>query len=164
MFTYLRRAVANGNDLVAREKMAYAQTMAGIAFSNAGLGLVHSMAHPLSAFYGISHGDANALVLPYVLDFNKISCREKMADIAVAAGIKDLGLYPEDTAVAAIKRLNADVRIPTTITEAGARIGVTIDRKDIAPMSRDALNEVTTPTNPRGATLKDIEALYNQCW
>jgi hypothetical protein len=80
-----------------------------------------------------------------------------MADIAVAAGIKDLGLYPEDTAVAAIKRLNADVRIPTTITEAGARIGVTIDRKDIAPMSRDALNEVTTPTNPRGATLKDIE-------
>ncbi|CAI3227009.1 iron-containing alcohol dehydrogenase [Desulfovibrio legallii] len=164
VFTYLRRAVANGNDLVAREKMAYAQTMAGIAFSNAGLGLVHSMAHPLSAFYGISHGDANALVLPYVLDFNKISCREKMADIAVAAGIKDLGLYPEDTAVAAIKRLNADVRIPTTITEAGARIGVTIDRKDIAPMSRDALNEVTTPTNPRGATLKDIEALYNQCW
>ena len=164
IFKYLRRAVANGNDIEAREKMAYAQTMAGIAFSNAGLGLVHSLAHPLSAFYGISHGDANALVLPRVLDFNKIACREKMAEIARAAGLADLGPYPEDTAVEALRRLSADVRIPATITEAAARIGVKIDPKDIGPMSKDALNEVSTPTNPRVPTLADIEALYNLCW
>lgn len=164
IFTYLRRAVANGNDSEAREKMAYAQTMAGMAFSNAGLGLVHSLAHPLSAFYGISHGDANALVLPHVLDYNKIACREKMANIAMAAGLADLGPYPEDTAVAAIRRLSADVRIPATITEAAARIGITVDRKDIGPMSKDALVELSTPTNPRLPTLADVEALYNCCW
>ena len=164
VFGNLRRAVANGNDLVAREKMAYAQTMAGIAFSNAGLGLVHSLAHPLSAFYGIAHGDANAMILPYVLDYNKLACREKLAIVAQASGLADLGPYPEDTAVAAIRRLNADVRIPATVTEAAARIGVKIDRKDIVPMSKDALNEVSTPTNPRVPTLVDIEALYNLCW
>ena len=164
IFKYLRRAVANGNDIEAREKMAYAQTMAGIAFSNAGLGLVHSLAHPLSAFYGISHGDANALVLPRVLDYNKIACREEMAEIAKAAGLDDLGPYPEDTAVEAIRRLSADVRIPATISEAASRIGAKIDRKDIIPMAKDALNEVSTPTNPRVPTLADIEALYNLCW
>ena len=164
IFKYLRRAVANGNDIEAREKMAYAQTMAGIAFSNGGLGLVHSLAHPLSAFYGISHGDANALILPRVLDYNKIACREKMAEIARAAGLSDLGPYPEDTAVEAIRRLSADVRIPGSITEAAARIGAKIDLKDIGPMSKDALNEVSTPTNPRVPTLADIEALYNLCW
>lgn len=165
IFASLRRAVGNGNDIEAREKMAYAQTMAGMAFSNGGLGIVHALAHPLSAFYGISHGDANALVLPHVLDFNKIVCREKLAIVAKAAGLGcDLGPYPEDAAVAAIRRLSADVRIPATITEAAARIGVKIDRKDIGPLSKDALNDPTTPTNPRVPTLADVEGLYNLCW
>ena len=164
IFKYLRRAVGTGNDLEAREKMAYAQTMAGMAFTNAGLGIVHSLAHPLSAFYGISHGDANALALPACLEFNKIVCREKMADIARAAGLTDLGPYPEDTAVAAVRRLSADVRIPASVSEAAARIGARIDPKDIAPMSKDALNEISTFTTPRVPTLADIEALYKQCW
>jgi alcohol dehydrogenase len=164
IFTYLRRAVGNGGDIEAREKMAYAQTMAGMAFSNCGLGIVHSLAHPLSAFYGIAHGDANALILPYVLDFNKIVCREKMAIIAQVSGLTDLGPYPEDTAIAAIRRLSADVRIPATITEAAARKGLKIDRKDIGPLAKDALNDPCTPTNPRVPTVADIEGLYNQCW
>lgn len=164
IFKYLRRAVANGNDIEAREKMAYAQTMGGIAFSNAGLGLVHSMAHPLSAFYNIAHGDANALILPFVMEYNKIACRKKMGDIAKAAGITSFSNNPEDQAVEAIRRLNADVRIPETISEAAARINVTLDRKDIATMSGDAVNEVSTPTNPRVPTIADIEALYGECW
>ena len=164
IFRYLRRAVGNGNDIVAREKMAYAQTMAGMAFSNGGLGIVHSMAHPLGAFYGIAHGDANALILPYVLDFNKMACREKLADIASAAGLTDLGEYPEDTAVAAIRRLNADVRIAATISEAATRRGVTINRADIPTLANDALHDPCTFTNPRVPTSVDIEELYNQCW
>ena len=162
IFQYLSRAVGNGNDMVAREKMAYAQTMAGMAFSNAGLGLVHSMAHPLSAFYNISHGNANALVLPHVLEYNKIVCKEKMADIALASGAKELGLYPEDTAVAAIQRLNEEVGIPATITAAAAQINSKIDPKDIDALSKDALNELSTFTTPRVPTLEDIKVLYKK--
>jgi alcohol dehydrogenase len=164
IFKYLRRAVGNGNDIEAREKMAYAQTMAGIAFSNGGLGLVHSLAHPLSAFYHISHGDANALVLPHIMEYNKITCREKMVAIARAAGVTIFSNNPEDQAIEAIKRLSRDVRIPETISEAAARINKAIDPKDIEPMSKDALNEVSTITNPRVPTLADIKALYEECW
>jgi alcohol dehydrogenase len=138
--------------------------MAGIAFSNGGLGLVHSLAHPLSAFYHISHGDANALVLPHIMEYNKITCREKMVAIARAAGVTIFSNNPEDQAIEAIKRLSRDVRIPETISEAAARINKAIDPKDIEPMSKDALNEVSTITNPRVPTLADIKALYEECW
>ncbi len=164
VFKYLRRAVGNGNDLEAREKMAYAQTMAGMAFSNAGLGLVHSMAHPLSAFYHISHGFANAVCLPVVLDYNKIVCREKMGVIAGIGGVKDLGNHPEDAGVAAVQRLNDDVGIPRTITEAAAQIGAAIDPKDIEAMSKDALNEISTFTTPRTPSMDEVVELYEKCW
>lgn len=164
IFTYLSRAVGNGNDIEAREKMAYAQTMAGMAFSNAGLGLVHSLAHPLSAFYNISHGFANAVCLPPILEYNKIVCRDKMARIAAAGGQKDPGAYPEDTAVAAIQRLNDEVGIPRTITKCAELIGATVDRADIEAMSMDALNEVSTPTTPRVPSLDAIKALYEKIW
>ncbi|QGY40277.1 iron-containing alcohol dehydrogenase [Pseudodesulfovibrio cashew] len=164
IFKYLRRAVANGNDIEAREKMAYAQTMAGIAFSNGGLGLVHSMAHPLSAFYNIAHGDANALLLPTIIDFNKLACREKLAEIALASGMTDLGPNPEDAAVEALQRLNDDVNIPSSISDAASRIGAKINEADIAALSKDALNEVSTPTNPRVPSIPEIEALYRKCW
>jgi len=104
------------------------------------------------------------LILPYVLDFNKMACREKLADIASAAGLTDLGEYPEDTAVAAIRRLNADVRIAATISEAATRRGVTINRADIPTLANDALHDPCTFTNPRVPTSVDIEELYNQCW
>ncbi len=164
VFKYLRRAVGNGNDIEAREKMAYAQTMAGMAFTNAGLGLVHSMAHPLSAFYNISHGNANAVCLPVVLEYNKIVCREKMGRIAKASGLTDLGNYPEDAAVEAIQRINDEVGIPRTITECAEQIGAKIDTKDIEQMSVDALNEVSTFTTPRVPSLKDIKWLYHEIW
>jgi len=164
IFKYLRRAVGNGNDLEAREKMAYAQTMAGMAFTNAGLGLVHSMAHPLSAFYHISHGFANAVCLPIVLEYNKIVCREKMATIARISGMADLGDYPEDAGVVAVQRLNDQVGIPRTITEVAARIGSDIDTKDIEAMSKDALNEVSTITTPRVPNLNEVIELYEKCW
>ncbi|WP_027185940.1 iron-containing alcohol dehydrogenase [Desulfovibrio inopinatus] len=164
IFKYLRRAVGNGNDLVAREKMAYAQTMAGMAFTNAGLGLVHSMAHPLSAFYNIPHGYANAVCLPAVLDYNKIVCRGKMRAIAEAAGLTDLGAYPEDTGCEVVQRLNDDVGIPRTITEVGALIGVSVDVKDIEAMSKDALNELSTMTTPRTPQLNEVIELYKKCW
>ncbi len=164
VFKYLRRAVGNGNDIEAREKMAYAQTMAGMAFSNGGLGLVHSMAHPLSAFYNISHGNANAVCLPVVLEYNKIVCREKMGLIAQVSGLKDLGNYPEDAAVAAIQRLNDEVGIPRTITECAEQIGAKIDPKDIELMSTDALNEISTFTTPRVPSLNAIKELYEKIW
>lgn len=164
IFKYLRRAVGNGNDVEAREKMAYAQTMAGIAFSNAGLGLVHSMAHPLSAFYNFPHGFANAVCLPTVLNYNKIVCRAKMTDIARASGLTDLGTFPEDAVCQAVQRLNDDVGIPRTITEVAAMVGTTVDAKDIEALSQDALNEVSTPTTPRIPTLKEVIGLYNSCW
>ncbi len=122
------------------------------------------MAHPLSAFYNISHGNANAVCLPTVLEYNKIVCREKMARIAQAAGLKDLGAYPEDTAVAAIQRLNDEVGIPRTITECGELIGKKVDTKDIEAMSTDALNEMSTFTTPRVPCLNDIIGLYKKCW
>ncbi|WP_415717870.1 iron-containing alcohol dehydrogenase [Maridesulfovibrio sp.] len=164
VFKYLGRAVGNGNDLEAREKMAYAQTMAGMAFSNAGLGLVHSMAHPLSAFYHIAHGFANAVCLPTVLDYNKSVCPEKMAKIAQLGGITDLGNYPEDAGVEVIQRLNDAVGIPRTITEVGAMINVVIDPKDIESMSKDALNEVSTITTPKVPNLNDVVELYTKIW
>lgn len=164
IFKYLRRAVGNGNDVEAREKMAYAQTMAGIAFSNAGLGLVHSMAHPLSAFYNFPHGSANAVCLPTVLDYNKIVCRSKMAVIARASGLDDLGIYPEDAVCQAVQRLNDDVGIPRTITEVAEQVGATIDPRDIEAMSTDALNEVSTITTPRVPTLDEVMGLYKSCW
>jgi alcohol dehydrogenase len=164
IFKYLSRAVGNGNDIEAREKMAYAQTMAGMAFSNAGLGLVHSMAHPLSAFYHIPHGFANAVCLPSVMEYNKIVCREKMGMIARVSGITDLGNYPEDAAVAAVQRLNDLVGIPRTISEVGMQIGATIDTKDIEPMSKDALNEVSSVTTPRVPRLNEVIELYKKCW
>ncbi len=164
IFKYLRRAVGNGNDVEAREKMAYAQTMAGIAFSNGGLGIVHSLAHPLSAHYNIAHGDANAVILPYVLNFNKIVRREKMAKIAAASGLACLGNYPEDAAVEAVKRLNAEVGIPATISEAAGRVGLKVDSKDIPVLAQDAMNDPCYGTNPRIASKAQIEALYNECW
>ena len=164
VFKYLRRAVGNGNDIEAREKMAYAQTMGGMAFTNAGLGLVHSMAHPLSAFYNISHGNANAVCLPTVLEYNKIVCREKMALIAKASGLTDLGNYPEDAAIEAIQRINDEVGIPKTITECADQIGAKIDPKDIEPMSKDALNELSTITTPRVPTLNAIKEMYRKIW
>jgi alcohol dehydrogenase len=106
---YLSMAVANGKNMEAREKMAYAQFLAGMAFSNAGLGYVHAMAHQLGGFYDLPHGVCNAILLPHVEQFNLISCAERLRDIAIAMG-QDVENMPVDEAaqqaIEAIKKLS----------------------------------------------------------
>lgn len=168
IFEYLPRAVANGHDLEARERMAYAQTMAGLAFNSAGLGLVHAMSHPLSATFDIPHGAANALLLPWVMDFNLIAAMEKMADIAVAAGESVSGLSRRAAAAVAaraVRRLTDDLGIIANITDAAATHGKTADfEKNIDGLVRDAANDVFRPFNPRASNPDDIRGIYAQCW
>src|ERR1700687_1512031 len=101
MENYLRPAVANGTNLEARDKMAYAEYLAGMAFNNASLGYVHSMAHQLGGFYTLPHGVCNAILLPAVSEFNAIACPKRFADIAVALGEDISGLAPMDAAAKA---------------------------------------------------------------
>ncbi len=96
--------------------MAHAEYLTGIAFNNASLGYVHSMAHQLGGFYNLPHGVCNAILLPYVEMYNKQVCTERFADIAKAMGEKIDGLSPEEAAdksIAAIKKLAADIGIPS---------------------------------------------------
>ena len=152
----LRDSVA-GNQ-AAREKMALGQYIAGMGFSNVGLGLVHGMAHPLSAWYNTPHGVACATLLPLIMDFNKEYTCEKYRDIAVAMGVEgayDMSLSEvRDAAVQAVKQLGIDVGIPQKLTEIGMK------EADVSKVSEDALRDVCTPGNPRDATVDEISALY----
>lgn len=142
----------------AREEMALAQYIAGMGFSNVGLGLVHGMAHPLSAWYDVPHGVACASLLPDVMDYNKEQTGEKYRDIACAlevAGAASLSLAEvRDAAVAAVRQLGKDVGIPQNITE----LGVKAD--DIPLIAKDALADVCTGGNPRETNLVEIESIY----
>lgn len=152
----LRESVA-GNQK-GREDMALAQYVAGMGFSNVGLGLVHGMAHPLSAWYNVPHGVACATLLPTILNFNQEFTGEKYREIAVALGIENAADLPltevRQLAVKAVKQLGQDVGIPQTISE----LGVKAD--DLAAIAKDALADVCTGGNPRAASLADIEELY----
>lgn len=153
----LRDSVA-GNQ-AAREKMALGQYIAGMGFSNVGLGLVHGMAHPLSAWYNTPHGVACATLLPLIMDFNKEYTGEKYRDIAVAMGVEgafDMSLSEvRDAAVQAVKQLGIDVGIPQKLTEIGMK------EADVSKVSEDALRDVCTPGNPRDATVDEISALID---
>lgn len=154
---YLPLAVADGADMEAREKMALAQYVAGMGFSNVGLGLVHGMAHPLGAMFDIPHGVANALLLPYVMQFNMESSMEKYADIAVAMGVdvQNLSLKEKaQAAVDAVRKLSIDVNIPQKLSMLG------VDKASLPALSRAALADVCTPGNPRKVELSDILSLY----
>lgn len=154
---YLPLAVADGADMEAREKMALAQYVAGMGFSNVGLGLIHGMAHPLGAMFDIPHGVANALLLPYVMQFNMESSMEKYADIAVAMGVdvQNLSLKEKaQAAVDAVRKLSIDVNIPQKLSMLG------VDKASLPALSRAALADVCTPGNPRKVELSDILSLY----
>jgi len=156
---YLRKAVANGQNLEARTGMAYAEYLAGEAFSSAGLGIAHSLAHQPGSFIGLPHGVCNAIFLPLVCEFNMNACLERYADIAAAMGEEVIGLTPRDAAllgIEAIRTLSEDIGIPSGLTELGMKA------EDIPEMAEWAMKEVCTPTNPRTTTLKDMIALYNQ--
>ena len=158
----LKAAVDNGNDPIAREAMSQAQYIAGMGFSNVGLGIVHSMAHPLGAHYDTPHGVANALLLPYVMEYNADSpAAPKYLEIARAMGFDTTGMSVEDgvkAAVNAVRNLSLSIGIPQKLHEIGVR------REDLHQLSIDAFNDVCTGGNPRPTSIEDIEVLYNNAY
>lgn len=145
-------------DQIGREKMALAQYIAGMGFSNVGLGLVHGMAHPLSAWYNIPHGVACASLLPTVMRFNKDFTGEKYRDIAIALGVSDAEKMDltkvRNAACDAIDQLSKAVGIPSTISELGVK------EADLSKIAEDAFNDVCSPGNPRDASIEEIIELY----
>jgi lactaldehyde reductase len=151
------RASVEG-DKKAREDMALAQYIAGMGFSNVGLGLVHGMAHPLSAWYNAPHGVACATLLPGVLSYNAKDTGEKYRDIAKALGVANVDTLSVDeareVAVKTVRQLGQDVGIPQTISELGVK------EEDIPQIAKDAYADVCTGGNPRETNVEEIEALY----
>ena len=158
----LKAAVDNGSDPVAREAMSQAQYIAGMGFSNVGLGIVHSMAHPLGAHYDTPHGVANALLLPYVMEYNAESpAAPKYIQIAKAMGVNTDGMTEAEgvkAAVEAVKQLSLSIGIPQKLNEIGVR------KEDLHTLAVDAFNDVCTGGNPRPTSIEDIEALYNKAY
>jgi len=153
----LRRAVAYGQDLEAREAMAYASVMAGMAFNNAGLGYVHAMAHQLGGLLDMPHGVANAVLLPHVERWNLMVNPKKFADIAVAMGenIEGLGMMEAaEKAITAIERLSSDVGIPKGLASLGVK------ESDLEPMAITALEDGNAGCNPRKGNKDDIIAMF----
>lgn len=153
----LRQAAASNHNYEATEQMLLASNMAGIAFSQTRLGNVHAMSHAVGGHYGVPHGVANAILLTRVMDFNKVACPERFADIAVALGENIDGLShveAADVAVEAVQSLASDVGIPDTLTEVG------VPPEGISVLAEDAMKSGNIQINPRHTTLKDIIALY----
>lgn len=153
----LRTAVANGDNFEARDKMAYAEFLAGMAFNNASLGYVHAMAHQLGGFYNLPHGVCNAILLPHVERFNLIASPQRFADIAVAMGENIEGLSTReaaDVALAAIEKLSADIGIPAGLSE------LNVKEADLKIMAENAMKDACSFTNPRKATLEDVIQIY----
>lgn len=156
---YLPAAVENGGDMDARNGMAVAQYIAGMGFSNVGLGLVHGMAHPLGAYYDIPHGVANAMLLPVVMQYNMESSIGKYADIAAALGVDTEGMDEKQkaqAAVDAVKALAVRVGIPEKLSALGVK------EEGIPALAESALADVCTPGNPKDTCIEDIEALYRK--
>ena len=153
---HLRGAVENTKE--GREGMALGQYVAGMGFSNVGLGIVHSMAHPLSAYYDTPHGIANAVLLPYVLEFNAPATGEKFREIARALGVKGVDDMSQDeyrkAAIDAVKQLSKDVGIPEKLHMIGVK------QEDLVALSQDALKDVCTGGNPRNCTAEEILEIY----
>lgn len=157
----LRLAVSNGSDLAARENMAYAQFLAGMAFNNASLGYVHAMAHQLGGFYDLPHGVCNAVLLPHVQSFNALVCADRLTDVAVAMGVDTHGFSPEkgaQAAIAAIRSLSRDVEIPAGLRELGAKLN------DIPLLASNALKDACGLTNPRVADQRQIEEIFRSAF
>ncbi len=155
----LENAVKDGNDANAREGMALGSYVAGMAFSNVGLGIVHSMAHPLGARFDIAHGVANALLLPYVMEFNIASRKAKYADIARAMGVCVKGMDEDSAAQAAIDavvKLSKAIGIPQHLSEIG------IKESDLEMLASDAIIDPCTGGNPADVTKEDILAIYKK--
>lgn len=152
----LRSAVAG--EYAGREAMSVGQYIAGMGFSNIGLGIVHSMAHPLSAVYDIPHGKACAMLLTAVLKFNAAETGAKYREIARVMGVPNVDAMDESTyrqaAIDVIQKLADDVGIPKSLSEAGVK------REDIPFLAESAFNDACTPGNPRDVTIDEIIGIY----
>jgi alcohol dehydrogenase len=154
---YLQPAVANGANLDARDKMAYAEYLAGMAFNNASLGYVHAMAHQLGGFYNLPHGVCNAILLPFVCEFNAIAAAKRLGDVAVALGEQIDGLAPIDAAakgIAAIRKLSRSIGIPAGLKDLGVK------EADLPTMAENAKKDACQLTNPRTATLQQVVEIF----
>jgi alcohol dehydrogenase len=163
IFTHLRAAVANGQDIAAREGMCFAQYLAGMAFNNASLGHVHAMAHQLGGYYDLPHGECNAILLPHVERYNLIAKVDRFARMAEIMGANVAGMSKRDAAEVAIQeiqRLSTDVGIPAGLVELGKRYGKQVKFEDIQVMTENAQKDACGFTNPRCPSDADVAAIY----
>ena len=153
----LRGAV--NNDPAGREGMALGQYVAGMGFSNVGLGIVHSMAHPLGALYDTPHGIANAIILPTVMEYNAPNTGEKYRDIAKAMGVEGTEKMSQEeyrkAAVDAVKQLSKDVGIPADLKSI-------VKPEDVAFLAQSAFDDACRPGNPRDTSVEEITELYKK--
>lgn len=156
----LRSAVEN--EPKGREDMALGQYVAGMGFSNVGLGIVHSMAHPLGAFYDTPHGIANAVLLPYVMEYNAEATGEKYKDIAKVMGVKEVDSMSQEeyrkAAIDEVKKLSEDVGIPKVLNEIGVK------EEDLQALSESAFVDACTPGNPRDTNVSEILEIYKKAY
>ena len=146
-------AVDNGQNIDARDQMAYAQFLAGMAFNNASLSYVHAMAHQLGGFYDLPHGVCNALLLPHVQQYNARVAAPRLKDVAKAMGVDVSAMSDEQgatAAIAAIQTLAAAVKIPENLTQLGVKA------EDIPTLAENALKDACGFTNPKQATHAEI--------
>ena len=155
-FEYLPRVYENGNDLEAREKMMFANIMAGMAFNNAGLGYVHCMAHQLGGFYNQTHGCYNAVLLPYVFEFNSVSIPEqRILKLCEAMGvITHNRSQAVDLIIDSIIELRSKIEIPSKLSEMG------LMERDIEILSQNATKDICAFTNPRQGFVEDFMSLF----
>ena len=136
--------------------MALGQYVAGMGFSNVGLGIVHSMAHPLGALYDTPHGIANAIILPTVMEYNAEATGDKYKYIAEAMGVSTDGMSQAEyrkAAIDAVRRLASDVGIPSDLSSI-------VKREDVPFLAQSAYDDACRPGNPRETSVEEITALY----
>ncbi|WGX75082.1 iron-containing alcohol dehydrogenase [Paraclostridium bifermentans] len=151
---YLRNAVEDGNNMEARDMMAYAEYLAGMAFNSASLGYVHAIAHQLGGFYDLPHGVCNAILLPEVQAFNSTVCSAKLKDVAKFMGVETKNMSDEEGAKACIeviRKLSSDIDIPAGLKELGVKV------EDFDILADNALKDACGLTNPIKATHQDVK-------
>ena len=158
---YLKRAVDDGQDIEAREMMAYAEFLAGMSFNNASLGYVHAMAHQLGGFYDLPHGVCNAVLLPYVQEFNMSVAESRLKKVASVMGVDVSNMTDKEGAMACIvliKTLSKSIGIPAGLKELGVK------REDFDILAANALNDACGLTNPRKATHEDVVEIFDNAF
>ncbi len=156
---YLVNAVENGEDVEARDMMAYAEYLAGMAFNNASLGYVHAMAHQLGGFYNLPHGVCNAIVLPHVQEYNKATSASRLAKVAKIMGGNIEGLTNEqgaDLCIDMIKSLSQTIGIPEGLEVLGVK------ESDFETLATNALNDACSLTNPRKGNLEEVISIFKK--